>query len=965
MLDQAISFGPYRLDPRAGLSQGPRAVRLTPKAFSLLCFLAAERGRVVAKEELFRTVWRGAAVGDAALVSCVQELRRALRDKAGKPRYIETLHRRGYRFIAPPVPSAPVIAELPGFTGPDAALLVGRQVELEALQGAMAAARAGSRQVVLVAGEAGIGKTALVRAFFAQAGREAPVRLAWGQSAEHYGAAEPYHPILDALARCARTSAALLDSLEKHAPLWLAQMPSLLPAARLRALHRRTAGATRERMQRELTDALEAAAAELPLVLWLEDLHWADAPTIDWLASFARHPEPARVLVLGTYRPVEARAERHAIHLLRDELVRQGGSRTLAVGPLSLAAVAQYVAARFPPRDGEESALSRLAAEVFERTEGSPLFMVGVLSELASRGVLRGENGAWSVTAGASAQALDIPAYLREVIERQIDRLAPTAIAVLEAASLAGLHFSAAALAAALERPVAEVEAACAGIAGEHSIIVAAGTDEWPDGTISGRFGFAHALYREALAARVSGARGVELHRRIGERLARGYAARSDEVAAQLAMHFERARDREAALAWLRKAGDAAARRKASREAVAHYERALQLLAGLARGRERDEFAAALRLALCAPLIAMHGLGSPKVEAAARAALEACEALGDRRGSFAARRVLWNHSLMHYPVPATLRHANALMADARRSRRDVELALAHRALGCSVLYGGAHARAARLLERGVSIADRVADAEFDRYGEHPGMVCRGFGAWPAAFMGRAGEAVRLADASIRHARRRDDPYGLAFALVTAGLVHLFQRDVARADAVANEVHALSEHYALAQWPAFADEIRGWVAFQRGERAQGIELMQQALERLHATGARSHSSRVLANLAESCHAEGRLSEARRHLDAAFAHRAAAAEQYYAPELFRLHALLLRDEGAGPKKVRESFNQAVKIARGQGARLLVQRALRSSSVNAVSSSRPSAPRSRRTRPGRRASRSRGGRRRTPSG
>jgi tetratricopeptide (TPR) repeat protein len=150
--------------------------------------------------------------------------------------------------------------------------------------------------------------------------------------------------------------------------------------------------------------------------------------------------------------------------------------------------------------------------------------------------------------------------------------------------------------------------------------------------------------------------------------------------------------------------------------------------------------------------------------------------------------------------------------------------------------------------------------------------------------------------------------------------------VRRADAVAREVHALSEKYDFAQWIAFAFEIRGWVAFQNGDQELGIELMLQALARLHATGARTHSSRVLANLAESCLTAGRVAEARRHLDAAFAHRMNYGEQYYAPELCRLNALVLRAEGARPAEVRASLEEAIKIARAQQARLLEERAAR---------------------------------------
>ena len=122
MPDRTLTFGRYRLEPRGGLMSGAREVRLTPKALALLSFIAERPGEVIAKEELFAAVWPETTVGDAALVTCIQELRRALRDDARKPHYIETLHRRGYRFIGKTTSVAPPAAsdtEAPGLPLPD------------------------------------------------------------------------------------------------------------------------------------------------------------------------------------------------------------------------------------------------------------------------------------------------------------------------------------------------------------------------------------------------------------------------------------------------------------------------------------------------------------------------------------------------------------------------------------------------------------------------------------------------------------------------------------------------------------------------------------------------------------------------------------------------------------------------------------------------------------------------------
>jgi DNA-binding winged helix-turn-helix (wHTH) protein/tetratricopeptide (TPR) repeat protein len=912
---QAVSFGPYRLD-RSGLFAGSRHVRLTPKSLALLAFLAERPGQLVTKEELFRAVWPDTAVSDAALVTCIQEIRRVLRDDARRPRYVETLHRRGYRFVGAAVP-VPVPA-----AAADATILVGRERELAALHDALAQARAGQRRVVFMTGEPGIGKTSLVRAFVAEAGARGDVLVAWGQSAEHYGASEPYLPVLDALARAGRGPARerLVRVLDQHAPTWLAQMPALAGPGRIRELRRRTAGVTRDRMLRELTDALEAASEHAPIVLWLEDLHWADVSTIDWLASFARRPERARVLVVATYRPADVLDRAHPLRGLQDELRRHGQCAELALPPLGPTAVAEYLAKRF----AAEATLAGIAEEVHRHTEGSPLFMVSVVDDLVARGVLVRTGDRWTVEDRGAAVELGIPASVQRLIERQLDRLDAPDQRLLEVASVVGAEFSAAAVACGAELPAPEVEARCHEIARRQHFIHAAGAEEWPDGTVASRFGFQHALYREALHARLPAGRRVELHRRIGDRLAQAHGERAAEIAGELAMHFERGRDAERAVRFLDVAGRVASRRGAAREAEAYFSRALGLIAAMPASRSASELEADVRLALCVPLIALHGYGSSAVEACAGRAKALCDEVDDPRRRFAANRAVWNASLMRHPVPQTLGFARELMSLAQSIDDPPRLALAHRALGTSLKLAGDLPAAADLLAQGAKLADAVADDDFVAYGEHPGSVCRAFAGWAKALMGCVDEAARLAEEAIEHARQRRNPFNLAFALVSSGLVHVFLRVPPRAREIGLEAMAVAREYRLPQWLGFGQEITGWAAFHLGDREDGLRLMEAGLRDVLATGARTHTSRMYANLAESCLALGRTEEARAHVTAGLAHRERHGEHYYAVELLRLRAAVLAAEGAPPEEIARCLAEARDTARAQHAALLEQRA-----------------------------------------
>jgi AAA ATPase domain len=202
------------------------------------------------------------------------------------------------------------------------------------------------RQVGFVTGEAGIGKTLLVEAFLAQLGPAAPCWVGRGQCIEHYGAGEAYLSLLDALGRLGRgpDNARLVATLRQAAPTWLAQLPALWQPDDLAALPHTLQSTTRARMLRELVDALERLAAVQPLVLVLEDLHWSDASTVEVLALLARRREAARLLVLGTYRPVEVIVHAHPLNAVKQELVAHRQAAELPLGGLGPAAVAAYLA---------------------------------------------------------------------------------------------------------------------------------------------------------------------------------------------------------------------------------------------------------------------------------------------------------------------------------------------------------------------------------------------------------------------------------------------------------------------------------------------------------------------------------------------------------------------------------------------------------------------------------------------
>jgi predicted ATPase len=470
-------------------------------------------------------------VSEGVLSECVREIRKALGDSPQAPRFIQTVHRRGYQFIGKVVSSQPSVAsrrkQREG-NWPLTTHLVGREPELAQLQKWLKRALNGARQLVFVTGEAGIGKTTVVDAFVAHLSAKSTVWVGRGQCIDHYGQGEAYLPVLEALGRMCREPEGnqLIDLLFQHAPTWLVQMPALLTTADLEALQRRTQGVTRERMLRELAEALEVITAARPLVLWLEDLHWSDFSTLDWLAFVARRQEPARLLIIGAYRPVEIIVSDHSLKSVKQELQLHGQCNELPLSFLTEEHVDKYLVRRFaspsPASAGKpvlspsttlrinsveggqgkglaSATLHKLAQLIHQRTEGNPLFMVNLVDYLVTQGVLARLAGQWRLQGEVTAIESWAPESLQQLIEKQLERLSPQDRRVLEVASVAGAEFSAAAGAAGAGIAVEAVEEQCGELARHEQLLRARGTAEWPDGTVAARYGFLHALYQDVL----------------------------------------------------------------------------------------------------------------------------------------------------------------------------------------------------------------------------------------------------------------------------------------------------------------------------------------------------------------------------------------------------------------------------------------------------------------------------------
>jgi predicted ATPase len=539
-------------------------------------------GRLVTQDELLEALWPATYVNPGVLRKYILEIRRRLGDRADTPIFIETLPKRGYQFVAP------VIDESAAGTWAAAGTnrIVGREPALAELSSYLSQARRSERQIVFITGELGIGKTALADEFQRRARVDSPgVRIARGQCVEGYGGMEAYYPVLEALGELCQESEGVVRILAKQAPTWLVQFPALVSNKQRDMLQREILGATRERMLREIGEALEAITSEKPLLLVLEDLHWADASTIDFISALARRRAPAKLMLIGTYRPADVKPAEHPLEAVKQDLLVHRLCHEIVLQPLEEAEVAEYLGIEW-----EGAAVPEGFAGLIHRyTGGNPLFMCAVLEHMQDRGLITAEHGVWHIETPLENIDLEAPESLRHMIELQIERLSEEEQRVLEIASVLRKFPLSVAIGAAVSNLEPDtVEELLDGLARRHQVVRSVGVRNYRTGP-SPCYEFVHVLYREVFYSRLGPARRKKLHRRVAENLEALHVFTETEVASELAQHFELGEDWLRAIKYLQFAADIAGWRFEPRQAASILEHALELVKKLPEA-ERAEY---------------------------------------------------------------------------------------------------------------------------------------------------------------------------------------------------------------------------------------------------------------------------------------------------------------------------------------------------------------------------------------
>ena len=916
--DPDAPLADIQIDRRGGHAVcAGRRLTLRAKAWDTLLYLAARPGEVVSVDDLRRAVWRDVYVARKTVHNVVAELRAALA-AGGGPAPIDTLKRRGYRLRAR-ISHLAAPAEAAG--DPRGPTLLVRPAYGARLDDVWDEALAHGTRVVLLVGEPGAGKSTLLRWLVdamhdlgPTVGDPAGAAVALGCCADHGDGAEPLGPLLMAAAALFSERPGAPALLRRLAPTWLLQFPGLVEPHEVDTLQRLCAGSSTARRQREGVAFLEALAAQSPLLLAIEDLHWADADTLDLLAALARSARRVPLCVVGTLRryPGALPDEQAA----RIEALRRDATE-IEVTPFTLEEIAAYLRLRLD----SAQVPADLAPWLLERTAGNPLMLQSACRQLIAEQHLTRDANGWHLAASVALHPPRLAADVGRAVAGAIDGLPPELLRVVEGASLLGESFGAAALAEILAEPQPAMERALSALVGEE-ILRRAGDD---------RYAFAHPVHRQVVRHGVPTERRLELHRAVATHLMdRPITPLEPFEPLRIAEHLAAAADWSRASEYFERAAHAATWRVDYAGAARHLEQALACIARLpataaselreAHGRLLLGNLAGIQLSVQAPLALDNFVAAASI----------FDRHGERLEAFRARLGITFTTVLRGRCDDAQHAAARLLLDAEATPPLPGVAAAACAYaGLATLLRGEVDRACALLTR--SQREPVAD-------DLPRLLdlrpFSGFALATALAVRGDLPAARAMQADARAACRSDVlPASQPLYLLQDAAVASLVGDVAIVEQRVAEAAALCDSYAIFSLAPIGEFLRHWAAARRRPTDAAFAGMAAALDAHGRSGSRWLRPLLGSQLAAAYLDAGRLEAARDMVDQSASWIGWGGELLAQAEVHRVRAGCLAAAAGGAPPARrdglrqaavEELQRAVAVAAAQGSGLFAERA-----------------------------------------
>ena len=793
--------------------------------------------------------------------------------------------------------------------------LVGREQEVGLLRERWAQVKDGFGQVVLLSGEAGIGKSRLVQVLKEYVSTEPQAWLTPCQCSPYHQHSALY-PMIDLLERVAlhfEREESPLQKLRKlegflvQYGLPLAEAVPLLAAVLSLPLtedYAPLAVSPEQQKQRTLQTFLTIMvriAYQQPVLFVMEDLHWADPSTLELLSLLVDQGPTARILALWTFRPDFTPPWTGRSHLTQVTVNR----------------LPRRQAAEMIGRVAHGKALPpEVVEQVVAKTDGVPLFVEELTKMVLESGLLQEREERYELT--GPLPPLAIPATLHDSLMARLDRLA-TVKGLAQLGATLGREFSYELLHAVAPWDEGTLQR------GLHQLVEAEFLYQRglpPQAT----YLFKHALIRDAAYESLLKSTRQQYHRRIVQVLEEQFPETVEAQPELLAHHSTEAGLTEQAVHYWYHAGQRASERSAHVEAISHLRTGLALLQTLPETRERVQREVDMHITLGASLLATKGQAAPEVGQTYSRARQLCEHLEDPYQLFPVLRGLWHYYFVRAEYQTAHALGEQLLTLAQQVQDSAMLIAAHRAFGSTLYHLGAVAAAHTYFAQGIAHYDsqQHRGAAF-LYGEDAGVLCHSYAAWALWRLGYPDQGLAQIDDAVTLAQQIMHPISLCFVLSFAGVFHQLCREGRTTQERAEAAMSLAMEQGFPLWMAYSSMLRGWALAQQGQAQEGIEQINQGLIAYHATGAELLRSYFLALLAEAHGTRGELEEGLTVLTEARMLVDTTGERWYEPELYRLKgALLLQQNSNNQAEAEASFHHALNIARQQQAKSVELRA-----------------------------------------
>jgi predicted ATPase/class 3 adenylate cyclase len=784
--------------------------------------------------------------------------------------------------------------------------LIGREGELDFLLERKQLAWKGEGQIVLISGEPGIGKSRLAAALELRIADEPHTVLRYQCSPHHTNST--FYPFIVQLERAAGFKAddmseARLSKLEALLAIATPQVQNIAPLfATLLSIPfgdrypkpAHTPAVQRRRTFAALLDQFESLAGQKPILLLFEDLHWADATSLELLNLAVERVRRLPVLALFTLRPE-----------FEPPWAGLPNIGTLTLGRLdrnNVEGIAMQVA-------GGLGLPAEVMNQIVAKTDGNPLFVEELTKAVLETEILVKDSDGYRLS--GPLPPLAIPATLQDSLMARLDRMAPVK-EISQIGAAIGREFS-----YSLIRELARCEEAALkhGLAKLEQAELVFRRGEPPEATYS----FKHALVRDAAYESLLKSRRQLLHSQIARTMEEKFP---DSVVTQpeiLAHHFTQAGLPESALKYWLKAGNLALSRSAT-NAADHLKQGLRLIPNIQNLTLRNNWELRLQTSLGNSLRATKGWSSDSVKEAYSRALELCKKSGLDEHTFSAVFGLWTWNFLRATLDEAQLLAGHLLNTAENLADQAYKVLAHEALGFTLFAQGKFAAAHAELERSISLYEAsMATAYLDLSGQDPGVHVRAYDGMALWFLGYPNQAARICADALRYAQAAQHPFSEAIARTISLRVHQLRAEPEVVAKEANTAVALCEQYEFVHYIAMALVLRGWASAQLGQFEKGIIEIQEGLRRERDIGALLFESYALGLMADACVKNKRYAQAREFLEQAqLRMHEESTESYYAAEIYRLLGETHLRWDRNLDRAECYFSKGLKVAREQNAK-----------------------------------------------